>query len=619
MLLALLIISFGVAGETKKSSEPNAKPKQYTDVITSGNELEAPFAYPEIPVRQGAQLRFSLGDPSTGDPIGTTDYDLGWNNGSRQMVEPYFTAAANGTQAQFTFMHRDGLLSGTDARRAQAYVYYNGSTYSRPVASIPRAGRQTGFGDIAVFRSTAADGFAIVSSHGPPAIAVPAAPGDTVFSFSDITLPRPMVGTAGDPVTAIRGNSDTLYAVTSGANRDDYWIFRSIDYGISWTFLDSLLKYTPRTGLTRGVLDIPVQVLPNGTIYLFATITGAGAMAPLGTVGNADSADQLGYFRSTNGGTAWTWTRIAADGQALDPAAPTDYFLPQNFNQLDGCVDAGGGIHIVFNGYSIGGPLQDTTVIKLMYWNSITNTFRNLSPLPDSRGYDPSTRSLNSFGRCWPTISYDPSSQMIFAAWAQPQYVGGVLDTANTVQMYDIWWSYSQNRGASWSAAANLTNTPDVCELFTTASRELTPAGATSNKRAHLLYLSETRANNGAFASGTSVGPRSQSPWIYRTIDITPTSVQPETSVPRQFQLEQNYPNPFNPETRIAFSLSVAGHVTMKVHNILGEEIGTLLDGVLSAGSHKITFDGSQLPSGVYVYTMRAGGFAESKKMVLMK
>ncbi|MEK7262956.1 MAG: T9SS type A sorting domain-containing protein [Bacteroidota bacterium] len=92
-------------------------------------------------------------------------------------------------------------------------------------------------------------------------------------------------------------------------------------------------------------------------------------------------------------------------------------------------------------------------------------------------------------------------------------------------------------------------------------------------------------------------------------------------SVPEQFSLKQNYPNPFNPTTAIGFSLLAVGNVTLKIYDILGREVQTLLNNDrMQAGRHEIQFDGSALTSGVYFYRLSVDSkFSETKKLVLMK
>ena len=92
-----------------------------------------------------------------------------------------------------------------------------------------------------------------------------------------------------------------------------------------------------------------------------------------------------------------------------------------------------------------------------------------------------------------------------------------------------------------------------------------------------------------------------------------------QDSVPSDFTLEQNYPNPFNPSTNIRFSLPEANQVTLKVFDMLGQEVVTLVNEFINAGSYEVTFDASNLPTGIYTYSLTAGDFQSVKKMMLIK
>ena len=89
--------------------------------------------------------------------------------------------------------------------------------------------------------------------------------------------------------------------------------------------------------------------------------------------------------------------------------------------------------------------------------------------------------------------------------------------------------------------------------------------------------------------------------------------------IPKDFALYQNYPNPFNPRTKISYSIKDEGFVTLKVYDVLGNEVATLVDELRNAGSYEVDFDASQLSSGVYFYKLQAGDFVQAKKMLLMK
>jgi hypothetical protein len=92
-----------------------------------------------------------------------------------------------------------------------------------------------------------------------------------------------------------------------------------------------------------------------------------------------------------------------------------------------------------------------------------------------------------------------------------------------------------------------------------------------------------------------------------------------ERAIPAVFELQQNYPNPFNPTTVIRFQLPVNSHVTLKVFDVNGCEIATLVDGNLAEGNHAVTFNAGSLPSGVYFYKLTSGQYTRVRKAVLMR
>jgi len=101
---------------------------------------------------------------------------------------------------------------------------------------------------------------------------------------------------------------------------------------------------------------------------------------------------------------------------------------------------------------------------------------------------------------------------------------------------------------------------------------------------------------------------------------ISSVEPQPGNTIPTEFSLSQNYPNPFNPTTKIEYSIpTYSSHVTLKVFNLLGQEVATLFEGSQSAGNYVATFDASELSSGIYVYRLQTEGISISRKFVLMK
>jgi hypothetical protein len=88
---------------------------------------------------------------------------------------------------------------------------------------------------------------------------------------------------------------------------------------------------------------------------------------------------------------------------------------------------------------------------------------------------------------------------------------------------------------------------------------------------------------------------------------------------PQTYSLEQNFPNPFNPSTKIRFSIPEQGLVTLKVFNLLGEEVATLINTEMTTGTYEADFRGTEISSGIYFYTLTADNFISTKKMILLK
>jgi hypothetical protein len=98
-----------------------------------------------------------------------------------------------------------------------------------------------------------------------------------------------------------------------------------------------------------------------------------------------------------------------------------------------------------------------------------------------------------------------------------------------------------------------------------------------------------------------------------------PLGITSNGEIPASYSLSQNYPNPFNPATNISFSLPKDGIVSLKVFDVTGRVVSTYIDGFVRAGIYNAQVDASEWPSGVYFYTLSAGSFVETKKMMLIK
>jgi hypothetical protein len=106
---------------------------------------------------------------------------------------------------------------------------------------------------------------------------------------------------------------------------------------------------------------------------------------------------------------------------------------------------------------------------------------------------------------------------------------------------------------------------------------------------------------------------------IYIFGDVTTDVNDWKDNLPTEFGLSQNYPNPFNPTTEIRFSVGTYGHTSLRVFDLLGREVAKLMNEEKPAGSYRMTWNASGIPSGVYFYRLEAGGLVETRKLVLVR
>ena len=600
-------VSFAGVKQAKKVVAPAT-----SEIYASDN------AIPSVENAKAAVLSKSSSTPVDGVVVGTSDYDYAWNSGWSRQIVTY----GNGAHIHMTYMDRDLAPASPANRRAQKYVYYKTSDGSM-VSGYPRAKSvgATGFGGIDVISNGDAANIAVLVYHTPNRFAIDASPG--AAQFSETTIPANILNAINDPEITWDAGRQVLWQYDS-KGRVDYQISKSTDFGSTWILVDSLLRWAPPAYQAQAVgnssLDQPVIVSANGNLLLPVTLAGNGAIAPAGSA-NSDSADQIGLFRSTNAGTSWTWESWGKDGDKLVVGTDTVYVLYENFGQFTATADKNNKVHMVVNGYSIK-VINDTTssnYFYTLYRSTGMTSWKVISKASDAHIADfdnaYTTGTTNGLGNCYPTITVDTNGVGLFAAWSQYRVTGGKLDTAaGNLTQYDLYYSFSRNGGTSWSTAAKLANSNGA--IFANAAPFMSHSG--NNRTAHLLYLADTVA--GTVTGSATVGAGVvQVPYVYRTVSFDITSVAQNEAAPVSFELAQNYPNPFNPATTINFTLSKGVNASLKVYNLLGQEVATLVNGFTEAGPHNVTFNASKLASGMYLYKLQAGNLTETKKMVLTK
>lgn len=210
--------------------------------------------------------------------------------------------------------------------------------------------------------------------------------------------------------------------------------------------------------------------------------------------------------------------------------------------------------------------------LKFNSANMIAQSFRGSSVRVGYKILSANTKSFHAFD--WTDSYYDPDSLL----WGYLTYQG-----------YDTSFVAGGDGSVAVLAQNPVTIQPNDSAHFYVGIA----VGATENE----LVANMTQAQA---AYSTLVGVESE-------------------QIPMHFELKQNYPNPFNPKTTIEFSLPVKEKVQLIVYNMIGQPVKKLVDGELEAGRHFVEFNAEDLSSGVYLYTIKAGNFTSTKKMVLMK
>lgn len=356
-------------------------------------------------------------------------------------------------------------------------------------------------------------------------------------------------------VTSIVFNSQGEMFIGTGAGGG---IFKSLDKGETWIHLnDSLISYS--------ISDLDI----NNSGHLFAAIRGRG------------------MYLSTDNGENW---EEIINGLTYYNSVDVLY-IPKT------------------------GPIIDYIFVSVSELTTFSSIFRS-----SNNGENWEQMNFSDVW-LWPTAFISSSTGVIFL---------GLVDTAPHSSSGAIFKSV--NSGYNWTSAGSGARTTALimdknefvyagtfpgqwgwCQgiIRTTNggdSWESFNSGLASGSCGFVLGCN----SEGILFAGTETG-------FYRTIESTTDVTEYEQIIPTEFTLFQNFPNPFNPSTTIKYNLPQSGNVTLKIYDLLGSEVTTLIDEEKLAGSYESNFDGSELSSGTYFYSLQSGDFIDTKKMILIK
>lgn len=223
----------------------------------------------------------------------------------------------------------------------------------------------------------------------------------------------------------------------------------------------------------------------------------------------------------------------------------------------------------------------------------------------------------------WPTGILLDGAPTINGAINQTNYIKNSIISGSTSASVDTTKSTGGFAPVDWfttDMAGRIYTTNGEIQLSNPFSSTQPSFLPTSNSP--VLVSAATPPNDGFFdASANYVGAFKDIDWTSTWSDfnpVGPTSVKNKVAI-SDFQLNQNYPNPFNPVTSISYQLPGSSNVTLRVFDILGNEVAILVNESQTAGSYSVNFDAAQLSSGIYIYQLAVESFIQTKKMTLLK
>lgn len=194
--------------------------------------------------------------------------------------------------------------------------------------------------------------------------------------------------------------------------------------------------------------------------------------------------------------------------------------------------------------------------------------------------------------------------------------------TVDSTAYFAVHFMYSIDGGETWTDPEVITPSgPPVLDWRYPSIVPVSPVSTTDSDviTIHMTMQGDTIPGSNFGAAGTSMPLAVSAQYYHFTTDILVVGVDEDPVIVNEFILEQNYPNPFNPGTLIKYSLAERSNVTLKVYDVLGNEVAVLVNSKQEVGSYDVNFDASNLASGLYIYTLNTGSFTSSKKMMLLK
>lgn len=549
--------------------------------------------------------------PTVSADLFTTDYDYAGNNSRPSMLWPFDVDG-------------DGVLDpiGTGMQRADGGVRSNqlfaglGGEFTWFPVSDPAL--STGWGHIQSLTEGPWAGKALTMMHQG---------GLTKYSIVDLATFNLDV-THQDVDATNSSNFPSFVYMPDGTI---YWVVTTGDFFVSTDQLASstLVTNVIPEGATDGPSEYILKRSPNGDHVFHPAAfgyVGAGQIAGV----EQDSSDFVSILYSNDGGANFAFEKVGYSGWSTIDNRDGYSPLFANFAQLDGAVDNGGTMHIAINGYSVDFNTPDTSaVFPVLYWNSVRDAWTAVTSVEmDTTGGSDlaDLRPGNGIGNAYPVVATNENGSVVVVVWQSPEVVEGALNSfpgdggAASLPIFytDIYYAVSVDGGQTFGAPEMLAGEASRSDVFPYVANTGLEMVGENLYRLHYLYMVDAVPGTSLFGENDA---SNDSYWVYDSMDFEaiPTSVEEEITTVSNFELAQNYPNPFNPTTKISYSVADQTMVTLKVYDVLGKEVATLVNDVKAAGQYNVSFNAANLATGMYIYKLQAGDFVSSKKMMLVK
>jgi hypothetical protein len=482
--------------------------------------------------------------------------------------------------------------------------------------------------------------------------------GNTNPSYSQFEMPPNwsipwqvrMDQTTGDLYTIA-----TALEPSNGEGTGEIYLFRSQDKGASWSVVswDNPVWDSSLDSPNYFENSLRMDISPNGTIVVaWAFIKELVETPGSALIVGPDHGMQ--WRTSSDGGLTWSSVQTLFPKDINPKPVPFNSRLAMTWD-LDVILDANDKPHfltVCSAGINPISPYDDAPTDSTILLNYVDSTFAteitiddqdnwHLVPIGPVRRVFTRRTSLTELTSDESGLSFrnEPSwarsydGSKIYAKWITPfrslVAQGGVAYVDTIFQVYvngrlvanapsNPGWAYDwdftdpANNTFAMDSTMRMTSLEEIAAKFTKLAYY-----AGDNGQMHIVFVEwgvgETPDDEPLLSDNVV--------HYIQGIEVPtlPASVEQLDATPGDFALAQNYPNPFNPGTEITFTLPSAAQVSLRVFNLLGQEVATLVNEYRSAGTHRATFDAENLPSGMYIYRLESGAQSVSRKMMLSK